>query len=99
MVMNKTKVITTASILITGVFLGARYCLSNEAPQGKESENKASIEGPRGHIDIANEQYKQAQEYAKYGLHDEAIEMYLKSLATNANNIDAYKNLGLAYFG
>ena len=46
---------------------------------------------------MAHELYLQGVEYAKYGLHDEAIELFRKSLATDPDNIDTCISLGEVY--
>ena len=97
--MNRIKflsVVTVCSSLFVSL-LNPTHCFSNEAAVASESTNTTKKDSPLNHLDFANEHYKQGLNYAKYGLYDEAIEMYKKSLVLEPNNTDAYKNMGIAY--
>src|SRR3990172_11078884 len=98
-IVNRIKflsVVTVCSSLFVSL-LHSTHCFSNEAAVTSESTNTTKKDSPLNHLDVANEQYKQGLNYAKYGLYDEAIEMYKKSLLREPNNSDAYKNMGIAY--
>ena len=76
--MNRIKflnVVTVCSSLFVSL-LHSTHCFSNEATVTSESTHTTKKDSPLNHLDVANEQYKQGLSYAKYGLYDEAIEMY-----------------------
>ena len=83
--------IATISSFIIVSLLNSTHCFSKEDTVTKESTGKTKKDNPLDSLDIANEQYKQGLNYAQYGLYDEAIEMYKKSLAKEPNNTEAYK--------
>ena len=93
--MNRIKFLSVVTVC-SGLFvplLHSTYCFSKTAID----ENTSKLVNDNvGGINVANEQYKQGLNYAKYGLYDEAIEMYKKSLVLEPNNTDAYKNMGIA---
>src|SRR3990167_1686660 len=80
-IVNRIKllsVVTVCSSLFV-TLLNSTLCFSKEEVT-TEGMNKTKKDNLLDHMDIANEQYKQGLNYAKYGLYDEAIEMYKKSL-------------------
>ena len=94
--MNRRKLLCVVTVC-SGLFislLNSNCCFSKTAVDENTSK---SVNGNLAGLDVANEQYKQGLNYAKYGLYDEAIDMYKKSLVREPNNSDAYKNMGIAY--